>query len=111
MFNRKPILDGNQNHDDLPRQNQHRIPNGNNGLSINPFHLEVVREGDRTKLIPCGNTECNKVNAWERTCYKCDSDDNPKCKNDLDNSMTELCPFADEDLGCFHMIIPGKTFK
>lgn len=82
----------------------------NTNLNFNPFHLEMIRYGGKTRLIPCRNENCTKINSWERSCVICDSRDNPNCTNDVDDAMRQLCPLADEDLGCFHMIT-GMEFS
>lgn len=82
-----------------------RIPIVNNDLSFNAFHFEITKnEKGKTIFTPCGNASCTKKNSWERLCYKCDSTTNPNCANEPDALMIGNCPYAEEDLGCFHMI-------
>lgn len=99
-------LDGNPNHEITTHQN--RFLNGNARLGVNPFHLDVIQEGDSTELISSVDPNYKNATTSQRICYKCDSRENSKCKNDLDDSMTELCLMVDEDLGCFHMITGRK---
>lgn len=81
-----------------------RTPIIHDELDLNPFHSEIVRKEDKSDLVLCDNPSCKKLNPWERFCYKCDSNINPNCTNQLDGTMIELCDFEREDLGCYHMI-------
>lgn len=69
-----------------------RTPIINDDLIFNAFHSE---EG-KMETIP-------------RSCYKCDSTNDPNCVSELNSEMVKICPNAEEDLGCFHMVT-GKLF-
>ncbi|XP_055308419.1 uncharacterized protein LOC129572481 [Sitodiplosis mosellana] len=88
-----------------------RFKANNTNLDLNPFHLDVVHEGGNTKLLPCDNEKCTKINSWERSCFKCDTKDDSNCANGVNDSMRQMCPFADEDLGCFHMINDSNVIR
>lgn len=80
-----------------------RTPIVKNDLTFNAFHFLITNEGNKPKFTPCGNSSCTKLNSWQRRCYKCDSTTDTKCASDPSTSL-ELCPYAEEDLGCYHMV-------
>lgn len=71
-----------------------RTPIIHEELTLNLFHDEVVRNEDKSEMVMSDNPSC----------YKCDSNINPNCTNQLDDTMIGLCEFEREDLGCYHMI-------
>lgn len=82
-----------------------RTPIVNNELSFNEFHFIITQpENSEPIFTPCGNASCTKKNSWERFCYKCDSTNDTNCATQQDSIIIEPCPYAQEDLGCFHMI-------
>ncbi|XP_055308420.1 uncharacterized protein LOC129572482 [Sitodiplosis mosellana] len=83
----------------------------NTNLEFNAFHFDAIHDGEKPQLIPCDNDNCTKINSFERICFKCDSKDDPNCANEVNDSMSQLCPFADEDLGCFHMINDSNVIR
>ncbi|XP_055307068.1 uncharacterized protein LOC129571321 [Sitodiplosis mosellana] len=51
------------------------------------------------------------MNSRERYCFKCDSTIDPNCASELNDTMVEMCPYAERDLGCFHMITDSKVVR
>lgn len=76
----------------------------NEELTLTPYHYEVVQENGESKLVQCDDLNCKNLSPWQRFCYKCDSNVNSNCTNQLDDSMIGICDFEQEDLGCYHMI-------
>lgn len=81
-----------------------RKPIENDDLTVNAFHYDIHDVDHKTMFIPCGNDTCDKINSWQRYCWQCDSRIDPNCKDTLGQKMLGLCPYAKEDLGCYHMI-------
>lgn len=92
------------------RSDCNRTPILNNDLTFNPFHFVITNEEGKTKFTPCGNSSCEKIDSWDRFCFKCDSTNDPNCVSEVDSSMIGQCPYAEEDLGCFHMVIGNTKF-
>lgn len=87
-----------------------RSPIINNDLTLNPFHFVITEEGGKKIFTPCGNSSCEKIDSWDRKCFKCDSTIDINCVSEVDASMIGQCPYAEEDLGCFHMVTGNTTF-
>lgn len=91
--------------------NCNRDPIASTDLDFNEFHYEIMQdEGDKPKFTHCGNKSCTKINSWQRSCIKCDSTTNPNCATEFDPELAEFCPYAEEDLGCFHMVSGKMSF-
>lgn len=53
----------------------------------------------------CLENGCNdQIVKTDRYCYECDSETDPNCAGQINNSMLKRCPNSEQDLGCFHMI-------
>lgn len=44
-----------------------------------------------------------KMLSHDRFCYHCDSRTDPNCAHKLNRGMLGLCPYSQEDMGCYHI--------
>lgn len=65
------------------------------------FAAECRENSDKCEI--CSVKEiCNKKNLSKDTCIECDSNDNPKCKDDLRSFSETICSFGtSKSMGCY----------
>lgn len=73
--------------------------NNENGCNNNT----VVFEDLNVKYLK-SDLEDDSSETQTTLCYECDSRENPKCADLLDDSMIKPCPASEDDSGCFHKI-------